>query len=443
MAMGLIWIATCLVSVSCAASHALSRKVQHAVRTRRIDHSRSAPLAALPDEEEVDVIVIGAGVGGLSCGAMAARYGLKVLVLESHSIAGGCAHGFERGGFLFDSGPSLFNGMGKPSTNPLRQVLDACGEQVEWLSYDGWEMILPQGRFYFRCGDAASWEQTLTRFGGPNVLREWQALSKFVAPITAAAAAIPPLCLRDDAGALVTIALHGLKGFLSAAPVAKLLTAPFSTTLERAAVTDPFLLAWFDYLAFALSGLDASGTLGAAVAYTMGDLYPAGCALDYPVGGSAAVVDALVRAISARGGRVQTSAHVQAIEVDDTGRAAAVTLRGGRRVRARRAVVSNAHVAATVALLPEALRPAPRPGSGGPLNTALEMTPSFMHLHLGVRADGMAEAAAAAGGPLRIHYSVVLDDFSAILADRNMVIVSIPTVLDPSLAPAGHHLVHA
>jgi len=47
--------------------------------------------------------------------------------------------------------------------------------------------------------------------------------------------------------------------------------------------------AWLDYLAFALSGLDASGTLGAAVAYTLGDLYTKGAMLDYPVGGSGAV----------------------------------------------------------------------------------------------------------------------------------------------------------
>jgi hypothetical protein len=35
--------------------------------------------------------------------------------------------------------------------------------------------------------------------------------------------------------------------------------------------------------------LDASGTLGAAVAYTLGDLYTKGAKLDYPVGGSGAV----------------------------------------------------------------------------------------------------------------------------------------------------------
>ena len=60
--------------------------------------------------------------------------------------------------------------------------------------------------------------------------------------------------------------------------------------MDQARLTDPFIKAWLDYLAFALSGLDASGTLGAAVAFTMGDLYRPGAILDYPVGGSGAVV---------------------------------------------------------------------------------------------------------------------------------------------------------
>ena len=38
---------------------------------------------------DTEVIVIGSGIGGLSCAAMLAYYGFDVLVCESHSIAGG------------------------------------------------------------------------------------------------------------------------------------------------------------------------------------------------------------------------------------------------------------------------------------------------------------------------------------------------------------------
>ena len=73
--------------------------------------------------DEVDYIVIGSGIGGLSAGAMLTYYGYDVLVLESHYLPGGVAHTFERSGFKFDAGPSLWNGMATPPYNPLRQVI--------------------------------------------------------------------------------------------------------------------------------------------------------------------------------------------------------------------------------------------------------------------------------------------------------------------------------
>jgi NADPH-dependent 2,4-dienoyl-CoA reductase/sulfur reductase-like enzyme len=44
------------------------------------------------DSHETDVVVIGAGVGGLSCAGMLAKYGVDVTVLESQTICGGAAH---------------------------------------------------------------------------------------------------------------------------------------------------------------------------------------------------------------------------------------------------------------------------------------------------------------------------------------------------------------
>ena len=63
-------------------------------------------------EEEWDVVVIGAGIGGLSAAALSARYGLKTICVEAHDVPGGVAHSFQRKApksdkaFVFDSGPS-------------------------------------------------------------------------------------------------------------------------------------------------------------------------------------------------------------------------------------------------------------------------------------------------------------------------------------------------
>jgi len=54
-------------------------------------------------EAEVDAVIIGAGLGGLSCAAAFARQGFKPIVLEQHSVPGGYASTFKRpGGFVFD-----------------------------------------------------------------------------------------------------------------------------------------------------------------------------------------------------------------------------------------------------------------------------------------------------------------------------------------------------
>lgn len=100
---------------------------------------------------------------------------------------------------------------------------------------------------------------------------------------------------------------------------------------SRGSIKDSFLVNWFEFLSFALSGLPANNTIAAAVAYTMRDLHQKGAALDYPVGGSGAVVAALVRAVTKGGrGTVHLSHHVEEIcvEGEGSGRQAA---RPGRR----------------------------------------------------------------------------------------------------------------
>jgi phytoene dehydrogenase-like protein len=56
-----------------------------------------------------DVIVIGAGIGGLTCAAKLAKNGLKVLVLEKNPHIGGTSFIFKRDGYCFPMGPLSFS----------------------------------------------------------------------------------------------------------------------------------------------------------------------------------------------------------------------------------------------------------------------------------------------------------------------------------------------
>ena len=86
------------------------------------------------EEGEYDVVVIGSGMGGLACGAMCAKYGESSIVLESHIKMGGSAHSFthghDGGKYSFEVGPSIFEGLDKPSLNPLRILLDILDSEL-------------------------------------------------------------------------------------------------------------------------------------------------------------------------------------------------------------------------------------------------------------------------------------------------------------------------
>jgi len=112
--------------------------------------STAADRSTIQDqEEEYDVIVIGSGVGGLSCGSLLATAGRKVLVVESHYEIGGCAHEYavnmkgqtipskalsadENNVFRFEAGPSLYAGLSPDqSPNPLKHIYQMIEEVSE------------------------------------------------------------------------------------------------------------------------------------------------------------------------------------------------------------------------------------------------------------------------------------------------------------------------
>ena len=375
----------------------------------------------------VDIVIIGSGVGGLCCGALLAKYGYQVTVCESHSIAGGAAHSFKRDGYTFDSGPSLYSGLStSPSNNPLRQVLDVIEEDLEWANYNAWGCRLPEGDFEAYVG-ADHFCEILSKFRGDDAIAQWRRLQQSMKPLADAVNALPPLAMRFDLGAAITMGQY-LPGTLAYLPNILRLTSPFSKVMDDI-VSDPFIRNWLDLLCFLLSGLPASGTVGAEMAFMFAEWYKPEVKLDYPMGGSGAIVDALIRGITKHGGEIIYNAHVEQVLVVNK-KAAGVRLTNGKEIRASKAVVSNASIWNTLPLIPQGALP----------KSFIEdrsKTPeceSFMHLHLGIDAMGLEK--------LECHYIVVNDWDKGVTAPQNVVVISIPSVLDPSLAPADKHAIH-
>lgn len=103
IAAGCIFLKMC-----CKSSDARSKTVENDVcdepsKQEKASIRQKYTPKKIPDG--IDTIVIGSGMGGLSCAAILARLGHKVLVLEQHNdVAGGGTHQFDLGGYRFGSG---------------------------------------------------------------------------------------------------------------------------------------------------------------------------------------------------------------------------------------------------------------------------------------------------------------------------------------------------
>jgi len=85
--------------------------------------------------ENLDAIIIGSGIGGMTTGAIMTKSGKRVLILEQHDQAGGCCHSFIDKGYEFDVGIHYIGEMGKQTLN--KTLLDQiCDGQLEWAPLD-------------------------------------------------------------------------------------------------------------------------------------------------------------------------------------------------------------------------------------------------------------------------------------------------------------------
>jgi all-trans-retinol 13,14-reductase len=96
---------------------------------KKYDWNVKVDSQRLKDENEYDVIIVGSGIGGLTCGGLLSKRGFRVLILEQHRQVGGYCSSFKRKGFIFNSGVIDVGGLGE--NGPVAYVLKELGLKKE------------------------------------------------------------------------------------------------------------------------------------------------------------------------------------------------------------------------------------------------------------------------------------------------------------------------
>ena len=214
--------------------------------------------------EKYDVVIVGSGIGGLCCGSILALSGKKVLICEAHSQPGGVAHSFRRNGYTFESGPSLWSGIGKwPTTNPLGQILKLLDEEVELFKYKGWQVIVPEGNFNLDVGEEP-FKNTIKTLRGEKSVKEWESFISGIKPLSQLINEIPLLSFSPESINFLDL-INLTSKFLPNINQIPKINKGFGNLVNNH-LEDPFLRNWVDLLSFLISGMSMHDTNTAAMA---------------------------------------------------------------------------------------------------------------------------------------------------------------------------------
>jgi C-3',4' desaturase CrtD len=271
------------------------------------------------------VIVIGAGVGGLTTAALLAKAGMAVTVLEAHVYPGGSAGTFYYQGYRFDAGATLAGGF--YSDGPMDRLGKALGVQWPARPIDlAMRVHLPDGFSIDRWGDERRWIERRRKFGeGSLPFWRWQeATADALWELALENPAWPPQSISQG-GQLIKAGLRWLSSSPADRLSPKFISSSFSTVR-------PYLATASDRLRLFVDGqllISAQTTSDHANAW-----YGAS-ALDLPRrgvveldGGMGTIATRLAQAVERHGGEVLLRNEVTRI-VRENGRIKAVETRRG------------------------------------------------------------------------------------------------------------------
>ncbi len=370
-----------------------------------------------------DVIVIGSGIGGLVTATQLAAKGARVLVLEKYLIPGGSAGYFAREGYKFDVGASMIFGFGsKGTTNLLTKALAAVEMSLETVP-DPVQIHyhLPEGKELKVHYNYENFLQELINLfpqESKGIRRFYDECGKVFSYLNS----MDLLSLEEPRYLIKTFLKHPL----SCLGLAQYLPQNVADAVKRH-IQDPILRKFIDLECYCWSVMPASHTPMINAGMVFSDRHYGG--VRYPKGGVGQIAQKLATGLNNFGGEIKYQARVSKIILKN-GKAVGVKLATGQEYYAK-IIVSNATRWDTFdKLLPlKNLPPKERQW-----RNRYQQSPSFLSLHLGVKSDVLPV-------DTECHH-ILLEDWNKMQIEQGTIFVSIPTILDPNLAPPGHHIIH-
>lgn len=375
------------------------------------------------ESSDFDVIVIGSGMGGLVTATQLAAKGARVLVLERYLIPGGSAGYFERQGYRFDVGASMIFGFGdRGTTNLLTRALQAVKVDLETIP-DPVQIHyhLPNGLELKVHRDYEKFLQELIA----QFPHEQAGIRRFYDEcwkVFNCLNAMDLLSLEEPRYLTRVFFQHPF----ACLGLVKYLPQNVGD-IARRYISDPILLQFIDMECYCWSVVPADRTPMINAGMVFSDRHYGG--INYPKGGVGQIAQKLVEGLENCGGQIQYKARVTKI-LQENGRAVGVQLASGKTYRAKR-IVSNATRWDTFEKL---IAPEQMPASERRWQRRYQKSPSFLSLHLGIKAEALPPGTEC--------HHILLEDWNRIEDEQGTIFVSIPTLLDPSLAPAGQHILH-
>ncbi len=377
-------------------------------------------------KEAYDVIVIGAGIGGLSTAALLAKAGKSVLLIERHDRPGGYAHGFRRRGFHFDSGVHLVSGCGSEgylNGSTIHKICLAVGiaPQAIFIPIPAYaRAVYPEFEISIQAGEAAFIAGLSERF--PEEENRLLALIR-LCRLLAEEAMIAEEILEQGKSARISpaLALANLFRYRRAT-----LAEALDEFLVDARLKSACASLW-PYLGLPPSKLSFLYWASMIAGYTYEGGY-------YCHGSFQTYANLLAAAVEKHNGEVLLNSSVRRICVEQ-GKACGIILENGQVIRAE-TVVSNIDIRQTADLLsePEHLPKAYSVGLNK-LSSSLSVFVSYVATDL-----KLADQAHS-------HESFFFDSFDheagyALTCEGrpNWFSATLPSLADPSLTPPDQHI---